>query len=44
MLKKIGVDQLVEGMYIHELCASWVEVPFWSTRFLVDSSSLLSKV
>lgn len=44
MLKKIGVDQLVEGMYIHELCASWVEVPFWSTRFLIDSSSLLSKV
>lgn len=43
MLKKIGVDQLVEGMYIHELCASWVDVPFWSTRFLVDSSSLLSK-
>lgn len=44
MLKKINVEELIEGMYIHELCASWVEIPFWSTTFLVDSSSLLLKV
>lgn len=44
MLKKIAIDQLIEGMYIHELCASWVEIPFWSTKFFVDSASLLSKV
>lgn len=44
MLKKINVEALIEGMYIHELCASWVEIPFWSTTFLVDSSSLLLKV
>jgi len=44
VLKKIAIDQLIEGMYIHELCASWVEIPFWSTKFFVDSASLLSKV
>lgn len=44
MLKKICVEQLAEGMYIHELCASWMDTPFWTKKFLVDSVSLLNKV
>jgi HD-GYP domain-containing protein (c-di-GMP phosphodiesterase class II) len=35
MLKKIGVEHLRTGMHIHELCGSWMEHPFWRTKFLV---------
>ncbi|AKJ95478.1 phosphodiesterase [Thioalkalivibrio versutus] len=36
MLKKIKLEHVVEGMYIRELCGSWMEHPFWRTRFLLD--------
>lgn len=36
MLKKIKVEQVVAGMYLRELCGSWMEHPFWRTRFLLD--------
>lgn len=36
MLKKIHVKHLVEGMYIKEMCGSWMEHPFWRTSFLLD--------
>lgn len=36
MLKKIHVKHLVEGMYIKEMCGSWIEHPFWRTSFLLD--------
>ncbi|MBW7902861.1 MAG: HD-GYP domain-containing protein [Rhodocyclaceae bacterium] len=35
MLKKISVDQLVVGMHLHEFCGSWMEHPFWRTRFVI---------
>jgi HD-GYP domain-containing protein (c-di-GMP phosphodiesterase class II) len=35
MLKKIGVEHLRIGMHIHELCGSWMEHPFWRTKFIV---------
>ncbi len=35
MLKRIGVEHLREGMYLHELCGSWMEHPFWRTSFLL---------
>ncbi|CAK0756492.1 Cyclic di-GMP phosphodiesterase PA4108 [Gammaproteobacteria bacterium] len=35
MLKKIGVEHLKVGMYLHELCGSWMEHPFWRTQFAV---------
>lgn len=35
MLKKIAVADLRLGMHIHELCGSWMEHPFWRTRFVV---------
>jgi HD-GYP domain-containing protein (c-di-GMP phosphodiesterase class II) len=41
MLKKIHIDQLVVGMYIKELCGSWMEHPFWRSSFLlVDQKDL----
>ncbi|GAO35661.1 phosphodiesterase [Sulfuricella sp. T08] len=35
MLKKIPVEHLRLGMHLHELCGSWMEHPFWRTKFLL---------
>jgi putative nucleotidyltransferase with HDIG domain len=35
MLKKIDVKHLRLGMHIHELCGSWMEHPFWRTKFVL---------
>ncbi len=37
MLKKISVDHLTTGMYVKELCASWMEHPFWRPSFLLEN-------
>lgn len=37
MLKRIHIEQLRLGMYIHELGGSWMENPFWRTSFLLDN-------
>lgn len=44
MLKKISADQICEGMYVQELCASWMSSPFWQKSFLVDSPSVIIKI
>lgn len=44
MLKRIPVTQLRVGMYIHELCGSWLDHPFWRSRFLVSDESRLRKL
>ncbi|TWC33273.1 putative nucleotidyltransferase with HDIG domain [Pseudomonas sp. SJZ079] len=31
-------------MYIHELCGSWMEHPFWKTRFLLDNPKDLQRI
>lgn len=36
MLKKIRVDQLSLGMYIHEFCGSWMDHPFWKAGFVLQ--------
>ncbi len=33
MLKRISVKHLRKGMYVRELCGSWMEHPFWRTSF-----------
>lgn len=38
MLKRIGVENLRLGMHIHELCGSWMDHPFWRTRFILDDA------
>lgn len=35
MLKRIPSQHLRVGMYIQELCGSWLEHPFWRTSFLL---------
>jgi putative nucleotidyltransferase with HDIG domain len=44
MLKKVTVSQLREGMYIHELCSSWISSPFWQKSFLIDHEDTLLKI
>jgi HD-GYP domain-containing protein (c-di-GMP phosphodiesterase class II) len=44
MLKKISVDHLTLGMHIHELCGSWMEHPFWRTKFVINDPEDLRRV
>lgn len=41
MLKKINVKDVKLGMYLQELCGSWMDHPFWKKSFeLVDPKDL----
>ncbi|MFC0350768.1 HD-GYP domain-containing protein [Undibacterium danionis] len=44
MLKKIQFDQIRQGMYIKELCASWMSSPFWQKSFLIDDAATIEKI
>lgn len=44
MLKKIRLDQLQEGMYVHALCGSWLSHNFWRTAFMVDTPAVITKL
>lgn len=44
MLKKIPVEQLRLGMYLHELGCAWVEHPFWRKTFLLDNPKDLKTI
>ena len=39
MLIRIHVKQLRLGMYVHELCGSWMDHPFWRGAFLLNDPS-----
>ena len=36
MIKRIAVEQLRLGMFIHELGCAWMDHPFWRKTFLLD--------
>jgi HD-GYP domain-containing protein (c-di-GMP phosphodiesterase class II) len=36
MLKKIAVTDLRQGMYLHKLCGSWSQHPFWRSQFTLN--------
>lgn len=43
MLKKVAVVDITLGMYLHELCGSWMDHPFWKAGFeLKDQADLQS--
>lgn len=44
MLKKIRIEQLQTGMYVHALCGSWLSHDFWRTTFLIDKPEILHKL
>jgi len=44
MLKRIPVEDLTLGMYLHEFCGSWMDHPFWRTRFVLDEPKDLERI
>ncbi|MCU9949444.1 HD-GYP domain-containing protein [Pseudomonas sp. PDM13] len=44
MLKKIAVSDLRLGMYVQELCGSWMDHPFWKSSFLLKSEKDLARI
>ena len=44
MLKKIPVTELRLGMHLHGFEGSWLDHPFWRTRFVIDSTETLDAV
>jgi len=44
MLKRIGVEHLRTGMFIQELCGSWMEHPFWRTAFLLTDAADITRI
>ncbi len=44
MLKRIPVEQLRTGMYLQELCGSWLEHPFWRSSFLLANPQDIAKL
>jgi putative nucleotidyltransferase with HDIG domain len=44
VLKKIPVELVRPGMFIHELCGSWMDHPFWKTRFALKSDEDLEQL
>jgi putative nucleotidyltransferase with HDIG domain len=43
MLKKINVKDLKLGMYLQEICGSWMDHPFWKKSFeLTDAQDLIT--
>ncbi|GHC98488.1 cyclic di-GMP phosphodiesterase [Pseudorhodoferax aquiterrae] len=44
MLKKIACSQLRLGMFVHEFCGSWVDHPFWRSKFVLGTDAQLQKI
>ncbi|MCB1887334.1 MAG: HD-GYP domain-containing protein [Rhodocyclaceae bacterium] len=44
MLKKIPVERLRPGMYVHELCGDWMSHPFWRSRFALKRDSDVQRI
>ena len=44
MIKKIKIDQLVPGMFVHDLNRAWIRHPFVSNSTKVDSEKTVEKI
>ena len=44
MLKRIQIQHLTLGMYLHEFCGSWMEHPFWRTKFVLKDPKDLARI
>jgi putative nucleotidyltransferase with HDIG domain len=43
-LRKIRSEQLRPGMYLHQLCGSWMQHPFWRTSFLIRDAGQIETI
>ena len=44
MLKRIHIQDLTLGMFLHEFCGSWMEHPFWRSQFLLQDPQDLARI
>jgi putative nucleotidyltransferase with HDIG domain len=44
MLKRIPVEQLRLGMHLHALCGSWMDHPFWRSKFVLTDPKDLERI
>ena len=44
MIKKIAIEQLRIGMYIHDLDCGWMAHPFLTNRLLVSDAAIIKKI
>ena len=44
MIKKIGIDQLLPGMYVHDLNCGWLDHPFLTSSFYVGKDGTIEKI
>jgi putative nucleotidyltransferase with HDIG domain len=44
VLKKITVNQLTVGMFVHGFEENWLKHPFWRSRFLIDNAAALQEL
>ena len=44
MLKKIKATDLQKGMHLHELCGSWMEHPFWRSKFTLTNPEDIRRI
>ena len=44
MLKRISVQHLRPGMFLQEFCGSWMDHPFWRSKFLIEDPQDIQRV
>lgn len=44
MLKKIRLDQLKVGMYVHDFNCSWMDHPFLSSRMVISTEERIARI
>jgi HD-GYP domain-containing protein (c-di-GMP phosphodiesterase class II) len=44
VLKKVPVNQLTVGMFVHGFDESWLKHPFWRSKFLIKEPAILREV
>ncbi|HNP26186.1 MAG TPA: HD-GYP domain-containing protein [Nitrosomonas sp.] len=44
MLKKIGINDIRLGMYIHKIGGDWMDHPFWKNSFLLSEQKDMEKL
>jgi HD-GYP domain-containing protein (c-di-GMP phosphodiesterase class II) len=43
-LKRITIDMLKPGMFLHDICGSWLDHPFWRTAFLIEDGRDIARI
>jgi HD-GYP domain-containing protein (c-di-GMP phosphodiesterase class II) len=44
MLRKVDTKQLQPGMFLHALCGTWVDHPFWRSSFKLKDRGQIAKI